>query len=105
MYAIGYDNRSSQRRQVYNDRRLYLSSADNPLYPVFVKAELLRGLLGPEWQRQRLCLQNSPMSIWSMSDWACISAPRRVRSASIGPTLAHRGSHYPSMCPGRASTG
>lgn|GEM_PF-2576583 len=61
MYAIGYDNRSGQRRQVYNDRRLYLSSAaDNPLYPVFVKAELLRGLLGPEWQRQRLYFENSP---------------------------------------------
>ncbi|MGI6081715.1 MAG: carbohydrate binding domain-containing protein [Limnochordia bacterium] len=61
MYAIGLDNRSGQRKQVYNDRRLYLSSAsDNPLYPVFVKPDLLRGLLGPEWQRQRFLFQNAP---------------------------------------------
>jgi hypothetical protein len=60
MYVIGYDGRVSPPKQVYNDRRLYLSAAaDHPLYPVFAKAELLKGLVGPNWQRQRLFFQNS----------------------------------------------
>lgn len=60
MYVIGYDGSKAPPQQVYDDRRLYLSAAgDHPLFPVFVKAELLKGMVGPDWQRQRLFFQNA----------------------------------------------
>lgn len=60
MYVIGYDGTKSPPQQVYDDRRLYLSAAgDHPLFPVFVKADLLKGMVGPDWQRQRYYFQNA----------------------------------------------
>ena len=60
MFAVGYDGSQEPRKLVYDDRRLYLyAAADHPLYPVFVEAEHLKGLVGTEWQHERFALRNS----------------------------------------------